>query len=449
MNRPGPAARAIATALLVVVTAPTAEAAGAFETFGVSPRTKGMAGAVTGLSSGAEAVHYNPAGLALTASPEVRTAFSLSLPATSFEMERDDVTPRGVSSYAGTLIAGATPLGPLFLDRLYGGIAVYAPAFVYTHASAPDPTVPFAYLYDTYTDHWELMPAVALRWFDWLSTGVGLRVGAAQTGHIDLGIDPLRNRVTQQSIQARQIPKYAPTAGVTLGPLGFDGLFVASLGLSYREHLSLPMAIVTNLVIDGLDAAVTMPVHMVANFTPRTFTAGLGMEILGDGKVGLDVQYLAWSEAPTPYLATQTVTGGDGVEDLGLGGALDAPGPGQSRIAPAGFSDTVNVRAGGELALLDDLVTLRAGYAYRPTPVPDQTTGTNIADANAHVLATGAGIALPLPSVLEKPLLFDVSWQTQLFEPRRAEKARANDVTGDWVFKGSVSELAVGIAYAW
>lgn len=452
LTRPSPAsaARAVVAALVLVVTASSpARANGAFETFGVSPRTKGMANAVTAFTNGPEAAHYNPGGLSLSPSPEVRTAFSLTLPAVSFEMERDDVTPRPVSSFGGTLISGSTSLGPLLFDRVTAGFTSYTPSFVYTHASAPDPTVPFLYLYDTYTDHWELTPAVAIRWFDWFSTGIGVRIGAAQTGRIELGVDPLRNRITEQSIQARQIPIYAPTAGVTLGPLGWDGLFRAALGLSYREHLSLPMAIITALQIEGLDAAITMPVHMIANFSPRTFTAGLGVEILEHARLGVDLQYAAWSEAPTPYLAAEVYPHGDGVDDLGLLGALEAPGPGQSRIAPAGFVDTVNVRAGGELSLVDDLVALRAGYAYRPTPVPDQTTGTNIADATAHVIATGAGVALPLPSVLDQPLCFDLSWQTQLFEPRRTEKRRADDPTGNYVLRGSVSELSVGIGYRW
>src|SRR5690606_8392384 len=66
--------------LLVVVlvmsatAAPSAQANGAFETFGVSPRTKGTANAVTAFTSGPEAVHYNPAGLALSRTPEVRAA---------------------------------------------------------------------------------------------------------------------------------------------------------------------------------------------------------------------------------------------------------------------------------------------------------------------------------------------------------------------------------------
>src|SRR5690606_32475704 len=124
----------------------------------------------------------------------------------------------------------------------------------------------------------------------------------------------------------------------------------------YREHLSLPMAIVTGLTIEGLDAEVSMPVSMIANYSPRTFTAGLGVELLRVLEVGVDVQYAAWSEAPTPCLQVQTVVHGEGVEDLGLLGALDAPAPGQGRVAPAGFVDTVNVRAGAELSLFSELL---------------------------------------------------------------------------------------------
>lgn len=443
--------RALVSSLfaLVVVTATPARANGPFETFGVTPRTKGMANAVTALASGPEAVHHNPGGLGLTTTAEVRAAFSLTLPALTFELEREGVAADPVPSFGGTLIGGATTLGPLLLDRVSAGFVVYAPSLVYTHATAPDPTVPFAYTYDTYTDHFEIAPALAIRWLDWLHTGVGLRIGAAQTGHISLAVDPLRNRITGQSIEARQVPVYAPTAGVTVGPIGWDDVFRASLGLAFREHLSLPMAILTGLDVEGLDASITMPVHMVANYSPRTFTAGLGLELFGAARVGVDVQYAAWSLAPAPYLGVEVAPHGEGIRDLGLLGALDAPGPGQSRVRPAGFVDTLNVRVGGEVTVLDDLVALRAGYGYRPTPVPDQTSGTNIADATAHIVALGAGVGLPLPSVIDEPLLFDLSWQTQLLEPRRAEKQRGDDSTGSWTFRGSVSELSVGVGYRW
>jgi long-subunit fatty acid transport protein len=277
--------------------------------------------------------------------------------------------------------------------------------------------------------------------------GFGARIGATQIGSVDLSVDPLRNRFTSQSIVARQSPNAAVTAGIRGGPFSVGDVLRATVGVAFQEALSLPMAFVANVALEGLDSSVTFPIAVVANYAPRTFSAGLGLLVLQRVELEAEVQYAVWSAAPTPYMAVQTIISGRGASSLGLVGALDAPGPGQSRIAPAGFKDTLQLRVGAETSFWDERLRVRGGYSYRPSPVPDQTSGTNLADATAHIVAFGAGYILSLDAILPRPVQLDVAWQSQVFEPRRADKERQEDPTGSWVFKGSVGELSVGATY--
>jgi hypothetical protein len=80
--------------------------------------------------------------------------------------------------------------------------------------------------------------------------------------------------------------------------------------------------------------------------------------------------------------------------------------------------------------------------------VPEHASGTNISDANAHLIAGGAGIFVPLPLLFERPLRVDASWQTHLLAPARKEKSGAAP-PGSWTLAGQVSELSVALGYMW
>lgn len=439
---------ALALCASVALLAPGARAQSAFETFGTDAASKGLAGARTATGGGSSAAWHNPAAMTLVDGTELSATFSLSLPAASFQFSSppsEELTPAPLQSYTGLAWGGTVELGGVLRDRVWVGAFLYQPTSTFTHARAPDPQVPFIYRYDSATDSLQASPAVAVRFFDWLRMGVGLRVGGAQVGRLDMAVDPLVGRVTKQEIDAEQIPYNTPTAGVLVGPLGL-GDFTFNLGFTYREHAAFPMGFVSRLLVEGLDADFIVPVSMITNFSPRTFNLGAAFTAWGDLDVALDLAYVAWSLAPSPYVNVQLYTRGEGIDELGLGGALDSPRPGQSRIRPAGFSDTLNVRAGVEYRLFDGLLAVRGGYSWRPSPVPDQTSGTNIADATVHVIAAGAGVTAPVP-LFDGPVDINVNWQTHVFEPRRTQKEDASDPVGSWTLFGSVSELGVGAAY--
>ena len=55
-------------------------------------------------------------------------------------------------------------------------------------------------------------------------------------------------------------------------------------------------------------------------------TGGTQIDLFDRLHVNADVQYVQWSEAKSPFLNVENEITGDGLERLGLGTALDAPG---------------------------------------------------------------------------------------------------------------------------
>jgi hypothetical protein len=280
-----------------------------------------------------------------------------------------------------------------------------------------------------------------------------MRVGAGQRGTVDIDVDVVRRRVTNQSIDSEQFPSFSPEAGITVGPLGVPSLVQVSAGFAWREPTQFPVVLPASLGFDGLDIETELPILIVANFSPRTFVGGVTVDVeafpAAKTRLSLDAVYGMWSEAPAPFLVTSLKLAGAGVSRLGVDGALDAPAEGQERAIAPGFRDTVSVRGGVEVKVLDDKLALRGGYQYRPSPVPDQTSGTNIIDPNAHIASVGLGVKVTLPwGLLAHPFDVDFAYQAQIFAPRTAVKESSDDPVGNWTASGAVSAGSIGVRYA-
>lgn len=429
-----------------------AKADGPFSTYGVSPRTKGMGGAQTASASGWEAAFYNPAGLSSLKAGAFSVGAGLVLPNLHIDLDQsrpaeDPFAPRTPAPHAATTWGFGFPFQGFLEDRLFFGFALSLPAFITTYATTPDPAVPFHYRYDTYDDHYDVVLGFSVKWFDFLSTGLGARIGGGQVGRLDVAADVLRRRYTYQSLTANQYSIFAPTAGFIVGPLGVDGIANIRAGFSYRDRLSTPMDLPADIDLDGFDLNIAVPIVGDTNFSPRTFSGGLALGLFDLATLSVDVDYRLWSEASPPFLTTSIDISGEDTEAIGFEDGLDLPGPGQNRVDPVAFVNTWTTRVGLEVKPVGDLLALRVGYGYRPTPVPDQTTGTNIVDNTAHVLSAGLGLAIPLP-LLAHPVQLAASYQLQVLQPRRTEKAAADDDIGGWTSWGTVSEAAASLEYA-
>ncbi|MCC7112278.1 MAG: outer membrane protein transport protein, partial [Deltaproteobacteria bacterium] len=428
-----------------------AHANGAFETYGADARGRGMAHADVALP-GVAAAHNSPAALALSDSTlAVSVAYSLDVPALQLALDAprdagDPLAPAQPPAVSALNLAFTLPVDLVGEDRLFVGAAAYFPTSVLVRARAFDPQRPFFAMYDSATEHYDVSVGAGLRAFDVLHVGAGLRLAAGQSGDVRLAVDPVRGRIVEQSADTFQYPTFAPTAGLVVGPLGVEGVLRGSAAVVWREPTSFDVTLPASLVIEGADINAVLDVLILANYEPRSLTGGVSFEVRTDLVVDIEAQWAMWSAAPPPAVITEVDLGGGGLEALGLEGALDAPTAGQDRVQAPGYVDTLVWRVGAEWRALEPL-TLRAGYQYRPSPVPDQTSGTNIVDANVHIVALGLAVPFRMPQVFNQPLTAELGYQAQLLEARTAVKASPLDEIGDWTASGVVHALALGWTY--
>lgn len=441
-------------AVLAAIAASDVRAGGSAETYGHDVVGLGRAGAIVADDSGPAAAFDNPAALARLKGPALHTGFQLAMPQLGIKTDRqlaadDPLRPAIPAPVAGFAVGFGVPLDLIVKDRLSIGLSAYLPSVVLVRARAYDPARPSYYVYDSATEHYEIFAGAALKLTDWLSLGIGTRLGAGQGGEATLVLDPVRNRFTRQELDTSQFTVNSVIAGVLVGPvaLGTDDV-KARAAFVVRDRSSFDVILPASLTLGGLDVGLVLDLVTLSNFSPRVWTGGLQLDLFEHTEVALDVQYAQWSEAPSPFLKVSNDISGEGLARLGFGEALDAPGPGQERVISPGFVDTVNVRAAVESEVQDGLV-VRGGYGFRPTPVPDQTSATNIVDNTSHTLAIGAGVRADLPLVAERPFWFNVSYQAVLMAPRRGEKTSARDAVGSWESTGAVHHVGIELRYFW
>ncbi len=179
---------------------------------------------------------------------------------------------------------------------------------------------------------------------------------------------------------------YVPTAGLLLcTPVIEDTLKTkVKLGFSWRDEQELklgPIPVTTVLDIGGLTYTMPMTLDMNAYFTPEEYSLGLAVDtdlIL----VSIEANRQMWSKYGLS--TTDSVNG--------------YPDP--------NFNDTTNYRIGASFKGIKNL-SINAGYAYQPSPIPDQSGKvSNYIDLDKNIFSLGAGYQFIFPwwNLFKQPL---------------------------------------------
>ncbi len=387
-STPLEAGRATAAASLGLIAlwlaAPQASAS-PFELYGAGARGGAMAGALGALGRDGEAVFYNPA--LLTASQRPHLGAELQLVAPSLFVDRAAGSAEDADGGRTTALpdtsAGATlglsmPFGSALGWKLSLGALAFIPALNSTRLDAVDPATPHFALHRALTDKLFVGAALAVEPVEGLSIGLGAQGLAGLSGSADALLDAERRRILRRRFEVDLDGTIAPILG-----LAWRG-DAWSAGLTFRGRLALDYALPIEFTFaEGGRAAFF--IEGTTLFTPDQLNLALGWAESG-WAVALDVTWARWSQAPTS--ASTVVTS---IDDAGLGeGEATTLLEMASADVSAGFVDTLVPRIGVERSAGERLV-LRAGYSFRPTPVPNQVGYTNSLDNHAHQLGLGAG----------------------------------------------------------
>jgi long-chain fatty acid transport protein len=371
------------------------------ELYGAGPESTALAGAGVSLPLDAESALLNPAELPAS---KKQLGFGIRESRFALELGREGrEEPFSAETANGFYLGVVAPLSTGDFESAFGLFAGSPPDFI-VRAHLPFTDEPDFPLLVGRSNAFDLAASLGLK-HDFWSVGVGLRVLAALTGTVGV-VD--RNGSPQQVVNNELVPAIAPVFGVGFEP-GGDFSIGAKLRTELRANFDVTLA------TTGLGAIPLPPMHIqgVAHYEPlrvdlevsRRFGASTGLVALS---------YERWSDYPGTL--GQTVQCAEDEPDCG---APMPPSPNASDVF-------VPRLAGAHDFVFDKLrATVRAGYAFAPAALPEQTRDANQFDSARHAFSLGYSLALPPDAV---PLHLDAAFRLDVLVPRTHEKPDGSEL---------------------
>ncbi len=209
--------------------------------------------------------------------------------------------------------------------------------------------------------------SIAFRPLDWLGFGLAVNVFANVAVKSKMFVpDALEQETIYFAMDTDIRYDAALSVGLQIEPLDWFGL-----GINFRDRSWFNAEINNELQFWNFEIYQGEPItkqtfRYAASFSPRTLSAGLRFDIPEAVTISVDAAWLRWSEFQDEIAANGT----------------------------NGFEDTYTVRLGFQAHPIDWL-EVRAGVAWLPTPVPEQTGRTNYVDNDRVEASIGNTYHLP------------------------------------------------------
>lgn len=433
----------------MLLVAPSADAS-LFDTYGLGPRGTAMGGSLVALSVNYDSVYYNPANLLSRHVRDLGFGLNLIAPAMTFNyLSGDEPTaPALPETNLGFHIGLSAPIGGLLNERVAVGAVLFHPLVQFTRIGSPDPALPQFYRYQDLPNKLIIATALAVEPIEWLRLGVGVQILAELEGEIHTALSLTEKRFTRETIDLELTGTTGLTAGVSVGPI-----YGLRFGAAFRAALQLDYALPIEVLLEEV-GMLTVDLRGVSLYTPDQLAVGLAWESAPVDEPGWAVEvgltWERWSAAP-PSGAQFVIE----VDDSVLRAAENAAGRPEQNIiearaegVPLGAVDTITPRVGVEWRPTH-MWALRAGWFYRPTPLPRPTGDGNAMDAAAHVLSLGGGVTFSDPTRIHRtPMIVGLAVQLTLLAERLVPKAEGGTPAGVYQFSGVLWNVALDLQHA-
>ncbi len=396
--------------------------AGNVDTYGIGAKATALGGAFAATADNVFAVHYNPAGLMQLKGASISagiTAIDPKLTARGYTVSANptlgtgQLGPANISDDAPVLFDPHAGFAVPIAGKFVLGAAIYTPFGLKLEWPQDTDRNPGAYdSYESWYARIAATPTVAYQVNDRLSVGLGVALGQSAVGakyklsqaNANMLAAGIGQKLTMigappATIAAAMGAAQALADGSIEADLKDDFNYSVNLGVMYRpvDDLTLGLTYRSKATTDlegdveykgnatqmaALTALAPLGIQSTATGTVKDLDAPdqiqLGVRYMLTEKVSyeLDVVWTNWSivEHETTYF-----------DKLFLGQS--------SAEKKRSWHDTTQLRMGLEWQTTD-MLSLRCGYFYDPTPVPDDTFDTLWADADKKTYSVGAGLRL-------------------------------------------------------
>lgn len=443
---------AVGTAL--ALTTAREAAANPLDMYGLGSRSIAMGSAVSADVQDFSANYYNPAGLVRGNAFRMEAGYGYVWHALTTNGQDSQVDP------AHALIAGIVAPTRLFGIPFAFGLALSVPDDRLARSRLLTQQQPRWELYDNRVQRLYFSTNLAISPVPWLRIGGGFTYIASTRGDIGLtGRIPVATSNSAQlfhTVNADVRAVFYPQGGIQVDvtrwlTLGFvyRGEFRFRLDLDADLELQLVLGRLNDPSAVTANGAITLQERAVTAFLPQQGVIGASFHPNDRFTLVADLTWVNWSAYINPTASIDVNVNFDhppGSEMIALPMI-----PPSMRPDPARFHDTFVPRIGAEYRIpiaQTAIVSVRAGYRYDPSPVPDQSgSNTNFLDSNRHVVAAGFGFELPHTGPTpNSSVSFNIHGDVQFLEQRVILKQDPADLIGDYVLGGHVINIGATLA---
>lgn len=345
-----------------------------FSTFGFGPKAIGMGQAFTGVADDFTAAWYNPAGMTLHNRLEAGFGYSYMRP--FLEVNGKDFRVQDCHSLS-LGVSLPIPFAAWLKDRIYFGLAFYMPWNLIFGLKVPLPQEPQFVLLQNEPRDITIVPAVAVRLHPALSVGGSVILNDNTFGSFNATLTS-ENEVVLD-VNQELIVTLTPAVAVLLSP-GRIWPILQGLraGFTWRDAFMIKYTFKPLIGIGTIPLIIDFAA--ISMYQPEQFTLGLSYKVTQRLTAAVDLSYQLWSRMPDPNL----VTGFD--FKFPIFPVTFTP---TQPLAPH-MRDILVPRFGVHYeAVSSDRadISLRAGYSFEASPVPEQEGFTNYMDNDKHVFA--------------------------------------------------------------
>ncbi len=384
-----------------------------YRLFGPGPRYAAMAGAFTAVADDFTGGYANPAAIIQKTSTRIGLGYQYAYMDLSADGEHDSRGEGTDGLYLG--FAFTLPFIDWLKDRVAFGYNYFQPVDYVLSLQVPAATTPQFVLLEQYPRANVMHAAFASDPLPWLLLGFGASFNADLGGGLDLkpgirslnGVSSILTTVDQESKSL-----FSPDAGAFVkgGELtsALDGW---TFGFTWRYRYQVDLQIPLTILLSGIPLKLDFTSTLL--YTPETYTLGAAYHFGDkgeDGVLAFDLAYNRYSKFESPSLVIDT--------------DIDIPIlPLELKSGPAidpRFHDTFTPRVGADFRVFEGEsldVWLRGGYAFDPSPAPEQTRTTNFLDGDKHILGIGTGLSAKQlfgTDVSKSKPTFNLTFQTQI-----------------------------------
>ena len=417
-----------------------------FRLFGAGPRAIAMGGAYSAVADDFAGGYYNPGALPSKSSTRAGIAYQyakLRLHSDGGEIPLAHTHRDGfVLGYAFTL-----PFLDFLKDRIAIGYNLYQPPDYVMNITVPQPSQPQFVLLESYTQANLMNVAVGVKTIDGVSIGGGLTFAADVGGSLDLkpGIRSMQGaEAIMTTVDQDAQTVLSSSAGLYVEPGKFlPALKAFTFAFVWRDRYYIDLAIPVTILLGTIPLKLDFTSNLI--YTPQMYTVGASWRPHADLLIAADLTYNVWSDFLSPSLVIDT--------DISLPILPLTLLPG--RIEDPDFSDTLTPRVGIEVRAVrktwGDWI-VRGGYAFDPSPVPEQQGWSNFRDGDKHLFSVGLGFEHHIlgenqsRTTLGLQTVFQVQWLRETRHTKTADIPRFSinpgypDISG----QGRVYFLGVG-----